>query len=125
MVAGDGGAVIWPQLIGFARAKEFLFTGDKINAVRASEIGLINRAVPADKLDAEVDAFADRLAAGATSAIRWTKVTANIALKQLAHSMMDTGLAYEALTNISADHRERVQAFRERSSRAASQKATS
>jgi hypothetical protein len=39
--------------------------------------------------------------------------------------MMDTGLAYEALTNISADHRERVQAFRERSSRAASQKATS
>ena len=75
--------------------------------------------------DAEVDAFVDRLAGGATQAIRWTKVTANIALKQLAHSMMDTGLAYEALTNISADHRERVQAFRERSSRTASQKATS
>ncbi len=123
MVAGDGGAVIWPQLIGFARAKEFLLTGDRINAVRASEIGLINRSVPADKLDAEVDAFADRLAGGATKAIRWTKVTANIALKQLAHSMMDTGLAYEALTNISADHRERVQAFRERSSRVASRKA--
>jgi enoyl-CoA hydratase len=124
MVAGDGGAMIWPQLIGFARAKEFLFTGDKIGGTRASEIGLINRAVPAGKLDAEVDAFADRLAGGATKAIRWTKVTVNIALKQLAHSMMDTGLAYEALTNVSADHRARVQAFRERSNRAANAKAT-
>jgi len=118
MVAGDGGAVIWPQLIGFARAKEFLLTGDRIAAGRASEIGLINRAVPAGQLDAEVDALADRLAGGATKAIRWTKVTANIALKQLAHSMMDTGLAYEALTNNSADHRARVQAFRDQSSRA-------
>lgn len=114
MVAGDGGAVIWPQLIGFARAKEFLFTGDRIGAQRASEIGLINRVVPAAELDGAVDAFADRLAGGATKAIRWTKVTVNIALKQLAHSMMDTGLAYEALTNASADHRERVRAFRER-----------
>ena len=114
MVAGDGGAVIWPQLIGFARAKELLFTGDRISAQRASEIGLINRAVPAAELDAAVDAFADRLAGGATKAIRWTKVTVNIALKQLAHSMMDTGLAYEALTNAGADHRERVRAFRER-----------
>ncbi|MGN6310175.1 MAG: hypothetical protein ACTHNN_11530 [Xanthobacteraceae bacterium] len=61
------------------------------------------------------DAFADRLANGATQAIRWTKTTVNIALKQLAHSMMDTGLAYEALTNISDDHKRLVRAFRERS----------
>jgi enoyl-CoA hydratase len=117
MVAGDGGAVIWPQLIGFARAKEFLFTGDRIGAQRAAEIGLINHAVPADQLDAAVNAFADRLAGGATKAIRWTKVTANIALKQLAASMMDVGLAYEALTNVSADHRALVDEFRQKSSR--------
>lgn len=115
MVAGDGGAVIWPHLIGFARAKEFLMTGDRVSARRAAEIGLINHAVPAESLDADVDAFADRLANGATKAIRWTKTTVNIALKQLAHSMMDTGLAYEALTNISDDHKRLVKAFRERS----------
>ncbi len=114
MVAGDGGAVIWPQLIGFARAKEYLLTGDRIPARRAAEIGLINHAVPAAELSAAVDAFADRLAGGSTKAIRWTKVTTNIALKQLAHSMMDTGLAYEALTNISDDHRQRVDAFLKR-----------
>lgn len=115
MVAGDGGAVIWPQLIGFARAKEFLFTGDRIDARRAAAIGLINHAVPADQLSGAVDAFADRLAGGATKAIRWTKVTTNIALKQLAVAMMDTGLAYEALTNVSADHRALVDAFRRKS----------
>ena len=115
MVAGDGGAVIWPQLIGFARAKEFLLTGDPIAAPRAAEIGLINHAVPAEQLDAAVDAFADRLAGGAMKAIRWSKVTTNIALRQLAVAMMDTGLAYEALTNVSADHQRLVTEFREKS----------
>lgn len=115
MVAGDGGAVIWPQLIGFARAKEFLLTGDPIVATRAAEIGLINHAVPAEELDAKVSAFADRLAGGAQKAIRWSKVTTNIALRQLATSMMDAGLAYEALTNVSADHQRLVNAFRTQS----------
>ncbi|GHE60955.1 enoyl-CoA hydratase [Camelimonas fluminis] len=115
MVAGDGGAVIWPQLIGFARAKEFLLTGDPIAAPRAAEIGLINHAVPAEDLDAAVDAFADRLAGGAMKAIRWSKVTTNIALRQLAVAMMDPGLAYEALTNVSADHQRLVTEFREKS----------
>lgn len=115
MVAGDGGAVIWPQLIGFARAKEFLLTGDPINAPRAAEIGLINHCVPAEALDATVDAFADRLAGGAQKAIRWSKVTTNIALRQLATSMMDAGLAYEALTNVSADHQRLVNEFRAQS----------
>lgn len=114
MVAGDGGAVIWPQLIGFARAKEFLMTGDRVAARRAAEIGLINHAVPGSRLSADVDAFADRLAGGATKAIRWSKTTVNIALKQLAHSMMDAGLAYEALTNVSEDHKRLVRQFRER-----------
>ena len=113
MVAGDGGAVIWPQLIGYARAKELLFTGDRISSSRAAEIGLINHAVPHDELTTAVDAFADRLAAAPVKALRWTKVTINIALKQLAASMMDTGLAYEAITNISADHQAQVQKFRQ------------
>lgn len=114
LVAGDGGAVIWPQLIGFARAKEYLFTGKPLTARQAAEIGLINHAVPAEDLDAAVDAFADQLAAGATKAIRWTKATINIALKQLAHSMMDTGLAYEGLSNATEEHAALVRAFREK-----------
>ena len=112
-VAGDGGAVIWPQLIGYARAKEYLITGDLIPAKQAAEMGLINYALPADELDARVDAFAKRLVGGAMKAIRWTKMSVNIGLKQLAHSIMDAGIAYETLSNRTEDHAEAVAAFRE------------
>jgi enoyl-CoA hydratase len=111
LTAGDGGAVIWPQLIGYARAKEYLMTGDLILAPDAARMGLINHAVPAAELDTRVDAFADRLASGALQAIRTTKQSVNIGLKQLAHSIMDASIGYEGLSNRSQDHREAVLAF--------------
>lgn len=114
LVAGDGGAVIWPQLIGYARAKELLMTGDMLTAAEAQRIGLINRVVAPEQLDAVVDEFARKLNAGALKAIRWTKVSINIGLKQLAHSIMDASLSYEYQTNASADHAEAVSAFREK-----------
>lgn len=113
-VAGDGGAVIWPQLIGYARAKEYLMTGDAILAAKAAEMGLINHAVAPEELDAAVDAFVARLQSGAKKAIRWSKMSVNIGLKQLAHSIMDASLSMEALSNRTADHQEAVNAFREK-----------
>lgn len=114
LVAGDGGAVIWPQLIGYARAKEYLMTGKLMTAVDAVGMGMINHAVPGSELDEATARMANRLAAGAAKAIRWTKVSVNIGLKQLAHSIMDTSLAYESLSNRSKDHREAVNAFRDK-----------
>jgi enoyl-CoA hydratase len=113
LTAGDGGAVIWPQLIGYARAKEYLMTGELINATDAKAMGLVNRVVPREELDAAVDAFVRNLNAGAKLAIRGTKTTVNIGLRQLAHSIMDASLAYEAMSNASEDHAEGIAAFRE------------
>ena len=62
-------------------------------------------------LDARVDEFVDRLHSGAQQAIRWTKVSVNIGLKQLASSILDASLGYELLTNYTDDHREAVAAF--------------
>lgn len=112
-VAGDGGAVIWPQLIGYARAKEYLMTGDLMTAADAARMGLINHAVPHDELDTRVAEFAKRLVQGAVKSIKWTKLSVNIGLKQLAHSIMDASIAYEAMSNRTADHQEAVSAFRE------------
>lgn len=114
LVAGDGGAIIWPQLIGPARAKEFLFTGDSIDAREAARIGLVNRVVPEADLDNEVYGLAQRLARGALDAISWTKVATNLPLKRLVHEMFDTGVAYEMASSRTADHREGLAAFRER-----------
>jgi len=114
LVAGDGGAVIWPQLIGFARAKELLMTGDLIPASEAVVMGLINHAVPADQLDAKVAEIAAKILGNPRWAVRWTKTVANIALKQIAVSNSDAAVAYEILSNMTADRKEAVAAFRER-----------
>ncbi|MBX3480339.1 MAG: enoyl-CoA hydratase/isomerase family protein [Caulobacter sp.] len=114
LVAGDGGAVIWPQLIGYARAKELLMTGDLIRADEAARMGLINYAVPADQLDAKVAEIAGKILGNPRWAVRWTKTIANIALKQIAVGASDAAVAYEMLSNMTADRKEAVDAFRER-----------
>ena len=114
LVAGDGGALIWPQLVGFARAKEYLFTGDLMTSVEAERIGLINHVVPADQLDDKVYGLARRLAGGAMRSIRWTKQVINVPLRQLAHSMMDLSLSLETQSNLTKDHQEAVSAFAEK-----------
>jgi enoyl-CoA hydratase len=115
-VAGDGGSAIWPQLIGFARAKELLMTGDLISAKQAAEIGLINHCVPHDELDSRVQAFAEKLAVGPTRAIQWTKMAVNATLRQIVSANLDMSLALEGLSNQSADHQEGVKAFNEKRS---------
>lgn len=114
LVAGDGGAVIWAQRIGLTRAKEYLLTGDLLTASKAAEIGLVNRCVPLEDLDARVDAFCARLLNGATGAIRATKILTNIELKRLATALMDAGIAYESVSVRSADHLEGIQALKEK-----------
>ena len=86
-------------------------TGKRLSGSKAAEIGLVNHAVPTGELDAAVDAFCDDLLAGALLAIKYTKVSINISLKQLAHSILDTSLAYETITNRSKDHLTAVTAF--------------
>ena len=57
-----GGAVMWPQLIGFARAKEMLLTGDMMRAREAVAMGLINHAVPVDQVVTTLDPRMQELA---------------------------------------------------------------
>ena len=108
LVAGDGGALVWAQRIGLARAKEYLLTGDLLTAKKAAEIGLINHALPAEDLDAAVDAFCQKLLNGHTQAIRATKILTNLELKRLATAVMDAGIAYESLSVRSSEHQAAV-----------------
>jgi enoyl-CoA hydratase len=114
LVAGDGGALIWPLLIGYARAKEFLLTGNMVTALDAARMGLINYAVAQGELDATVNRFARQLADGASQAIQFTKAATNIPLRQAVESVLESSLALENLTLRSEDAREGVAAFLER-----------
>jgi enoyl-CoA hydratase len=114
LVAGDGGAIAWPMLVGTARAKQYLLGGDLVPAPEAQRIGLVNFCVPADELDALVDHWARRFATSARHALQWTKATINIGLKDQALKMLDAGLAYEMSSLVSADHLEAILAFQQK-----------
>ena len=114
VVAGDGGAIIWPWLVGAARAKEYLMTGDLLTAKEAERIGLINRVVPAEKLIPTAMELAGRLANGPTKAIRWTKVSVNKILRDTVNLVLDTSLALEKQCFATEDHKEAVKAFLEK-----------
>jgi 2-(1,2-epoxy-1,2-dihydrophenyl)acetyl-CoA isomerase len=64
LMPDGGGTFHLPRLVGLGRALELLFTGDVIDAEEAFRIGLGNRVIPAADFEAEVRAFAARLAAG-------------------------------------------------------------
>ncbi len=114
LVCGDGGALLWPQLVGPARAKELLFTGELLSAQQALALGLVNYAVPRAELDAKVMEIAGKIRAGSGRAIRLTKQLINLPLRQQAHGLMDLGMANETLTQQSRDHAEAVAALREK-----------
>jgi enoyl-CoA hydratase len=111
IVAGDGGPVLWPMLVGMNRAKEHLMTGDLITAHEADRIGLVNHVVPLDELEDAAMHMARTLAKGAQIAIRFNKRLVNKELEDRVNKIYDLALALEGLTFETADHREAVQAF--------------
>ncbi|MER7687233.1 enoyl-CoA hydratase/isomerase family protein [Streptomyces sp. NPDC097610] len=111
LVAGDGGAVMWPQLVGYARARRHLLTGDPLTGAQAADIGLITEAVPDAELDAVVDAMARRMASGATHAIRFTKSAINAGLKATAQPVMGVATYAENLCQFTNDNRIAAEAF--------------
>lgn len=73
LVVDGGGAYLLTRRIGMQKAKEMVFFGEKLTAAEALTLGLVNRVVSVDDLDAAVAEFADRLAVAPTSAIALTK----------------------------------------------------
>ncbi|MBN8492959.1 MAG: enoyl-CoA hydratase/isomerase family protein [Burkholderiales bacterium] len=114
LVAGDGGALMWPMLIGFQKAKELLFLGDNIPATEAARLGLITHAVPAAELDARIDDLVARLQKLPPFALRGTKKAINHTLKQLALSTFEFGVSLETQSQLTQDHAEAVNAFVEK-----------
>ena len=114
LVAGDGGVVIWPWLVGMARAKEYLLTGQWIDGREAERIGLVNYAVPQEQVLPRAMEIARRLAQGAPLAIRWTKFSLNKILRDHVNLALDSSMFLEAATMSSEDLEEAARAFFEK-----------
>ena len=114
MVAGDGGVLIWPLLIGMHRAKEYLMTGEPVFAEKAAEMGLINGCIPDDQLDAHVQAMAEKLRDLPPHAVNYTKMALNVAMKQMTGAAFEMSLGYEIYSMGMNDFKEATTAFVEK-----------
>jgi enoyl-CoA hydratase/carnithine racemase len=114
LVPGDGDAYFLPRLVGPARALELLWTGDFVDAAEAERLGIVNRVVPADRLAAEADALARRIAEGPQVAIRLTKRLVYQSLRLDLRTHLDLVSSHMAVVRETEDHQEGVRAFKER-----------
>jgi enoyl-CoA hydratase len=112
LVAGDGGAAFWSLLTPLMRSREYLYTGDRIPAATAVELGLATRTTPPEDLLAEARRCADRLAAQPPAALRGTKEMLNTMLSRALQDALPAGFAAEGATMRSVEHRERLLALR-------------
>jgi len=88
-----GPAVLMPFIIGHKRARELIYFGDKIDAKRAYEIGMVNRVVPPDELAATTMKYAKRLALIAPEALVAAKLAVNRGLDAAGfHNALNAGL---------------------------------
>ncbi|HTO60802.1 MAG TPA: enoyl-CoA hydratase [Bradyrhizobium sp.] len=111
-LSGDYGiAWLLTRLVGTARARELMFTSEKVDAARCEAIGLVNRVVPDDRLQDEAFALAKSLAEGPTLALRYMKDNLDEALSFDFASARDQEAERLVRLTATADHREAVQAF--------------
>ncbi len=114
LVAGDGGTVIWPLLVGVSKAKEFLMRGTLLKGAEAERIGLVGHCVAPTEVLTIAQQIAHELAHGPTWAIRWTKLSVNQVVKERVNHLLEASMALEQVTFETADHREATLAFKER-----------
>jgi enoyl-CoA hydratase len=113
LVAGDGGAVVWPMLVGPNKAKEMLMTGNLLSAEEGKELGLFNHVISEDELDGFVKEMVDDLATSPQWAIRYTKMSINTLVRDNINQVLLQGLALERNSVHHPDHEEAVKAFKE------------
>jgi enoyl-CoA hydratase/carnithine racemase len=111
LVAADGGPLTWPLHTSLLLAKEYAFTGDRIPAARAKEIGLANHVVPdGEVLTAAIEA-ARRIAALPQQAVEATKRVLNLHLERAVLATIDFAMSAETASFDTADLRRNVDKF--------------
>lgn len=113
VAAGDHAAIIWPLLVGMAKAKYYLLLNEPVSGEEAERIGLVSLCVDDAKVYETALSVAVRLANGSPSAIRWTKYALNNWLR-MAGPIFDTSTALEFLGFTTPEAAEGLSAVREK-----------
>src|SRR3954464_15747150 len=111
LVAADGGPLTWPLHTSLLLAKEYAFTGDRITAKRAAEIGLANHVCPDDEVLPAAVAAAQKIAALPRQAVEATKRVLNLHVERAVLATIDFAMASETASFDTADLRANVDRF--------------
>lgn len=111
LVAGDGGAAVWPLLLGPLAAKRHLLLGDPLRADEALRLGVAAEVCAPGDVNERALAWAERLAAQPPLALRGTKIAVNAQLKRALLDSFDLSTALEIPCFTSHDHAEAVDAI--------------
>lgn len=114
LVAGDGGAAVWPLLLGPLAAKRHLFLGDPLTAADALRLGVAAEVCPPEQVNERAIAWAERIAAQPPLAVRGTKLAINQQLKRALLDSFDLSTALELPCFLSRDHVEAIDAIQQR-----------
>lgn len=113
VVAGDHSSLIWPLLVGMAKAKYYQLTSAGLTGAEAERIGLVSLSEPNETVLEKALSIANDLAQGSQQAIRWTKRSLNTGWLTNALPQQELSAALETLGFASLDYLEARQAFRE------------
>lgn len=108
IIPGDGGAWLLLKILGPERAAEMIFTGRKIDARQARELGLVSRVVEHDKLMEEAWALARRIAANPAHALRMSKRLLREAQQSSLAGVLELSAAFQAIAHFTPEHRELI-----------------
>jgi 2-(1,2-epoxy-1,2-dihydrophenyl)acetyl-CoA isomerase len=111
LVPDGGGTWLLSRLVGLARAKELIFTGEVFDAAEAARIGLVNRVVPVVELERVTRALAEKIAAGPPAVLRLAKHMVNRAATSDLAAALDLEAYSQGLAVASEDHQEGLAAF--------------
>lgn len=111
----DAGCYLLPRLIGEARAKELIMTGDPIDGDEAADLGLAREAIDGDAAAVRESAreFAGRLADGPTVAIGTAKGMVNESFEVSIETALAHAIEGERVCHETRDHHEAIRAFDE------------
>ena len=108
LVCGDGGAALLPLVAPLLRAKELLFTGDRVTPDVAVELGMANRVVAHDELQAQALTLAHRIAAQPRFAVQATKRAIQLGVEQAIAGVVESAAQAEEASMATPEHRARV-----------------
>ncbi len=114
VIPAGGGTARLPRLIGPAKAKEFLYFGNRIDAQQAYQVGLVNKIVPLENLMTEAKNWAAELAERPPLSLKMLKYCVNLGMQMDLLSAIDYESKCAGILRNTEDHVEGVRAFVEK-----------